>query len=754
MDENKQETKKYTCPMHPEVVSDKPGKCPKCGMDLVEKGLSGENMHHEEEKANKTTDSKGRGSTYYTCPMDPEIVSDKPGNCPKCGMKLTPIQKEMHDADKHGKSSNHNGMEGSFKKRFIISIPVTLFILALSPQIQHWFGFSLNTGYNTLILFLLSTFMVSVMAKPFYEMAWGEIKARKYGMMTLVSLAILSGYLFSVAATFLFAGESLYWEISTLVLAFLLGHWIEMRAVRGATGALSELAKLTPKIAHLIKNNKTFDVESESLNMGDIVLVKPGEKIPTDGEIISGESSVNESMITGESKPVPKSEGDVVIGGTINNDGSLTIKVTKVGRDTVIAQMMELVRGAQDTKPQVQLLADRAAGYLTFIALGVGITTFIFWTFFSLQGVVFAMTLAIAVIVIACPHALGLAIPTVTTIATSLAAKNGILIRDMKGLERLKNINYIVFDKTGTLTEGKFGVSKIIAFSNFDEGEVLKLAASVEYHSQHSIASGILEETQRRKIKVISAQQFKSYPGKGAQGRVNGRTIIVGNETLLKSLKIGISDFKNDDTGTIVMVVSEKKLIGIIYLEDIIRNEARGIITALKKLGIKTAMLTGDNKKTAEKVGKALSIDTVISDVLPKDKVDEIKELQKKGSIVAMVGDGVNDAAALTQADVGIAIGAGTSVAIESSEIILVKNALQDVLKAIVLSKKTNNKMVQNLIWATGYNTIAIPLAAGVLFPWGIVLRPEWSALIMSVSSVIVVFNALLLKREKLLIIK
>lgn len=675
----------------------------------------------------------------YTCPMDPEIVKKEPGKCPKCGMNLRPMG--------HG---GHENMEESFKKRFLITFPLTIIVLLISPHIQDWFRFSIDLPaggqvLQDLILFVITSVIVFWAGWPFYQMAKAEIRARAYGMMTLVSLAVLAGYLFSVAATFLFPGENLYWEVSTLVLAFLFGHWMEMRAVRGATGALSELAKLIPPTAHLIVGKGIENVGTEKLKKGDKILVRPGEKIPIDGIVIDGESSINESMVTGESKPVGKEKGSEVIGGTINNDGSLTIEVTKTGEQTAISQMMELIRKAQESKPAVQKIADRAASMLTFTALTVGIGTFIYWFLISPQGAVFASTLAISVIVIACPHALGLAIPTVTTITNSLAARNGILIKDMTALEIARKLNYIVFDKTGTLTEGKFGVVGNV------NNNLLALAASVEAHSQHSIAQAIVDEAKKRKLRIVPVKNFKSYPGKGAEGIVNGKKVLVGNEKLMEQFKVVISESKlSGKAATVISIAIDGKFAGSISLEDIIRLKSKAVIQDLKNLGIKTAMLTGDNEAVAKDVSKKLGIDTYFARVLPEEKVEKIKQLQKDGSIVAMVGDGVNDAPSLTQAHVGIAIGAGTDVAVESAEIVLVKNDPQDIVKIINLSQKTNNKMVQNLAWAAGYNIITIPLAAGILYGYGILLRPEWAALLMSASSIIVVFNALLLRREQL----
>lgn len=741
---------KYICPMHPEVRSDKPGKCSKCGMTLVEKNSIKSASHeaHKIQSIKIPTNKEG----LYTCPMDPDIIQNNPGKCPKCGMDLVPMHEEKHG---HG---GHASMEYDFRRRFFLTLPFVILSMLLSPMIQMWLGVDLNFPGSEFILFLVGTFIFVYGGTPFFKGAKGELSAKNPAMMTLVAFAIAVGFAFSVAATFLFPGESLYWEIATLISVFLLGHWLEMRAVRGATGALAELAKLIPLSAHrLKKDGKYEDVETSTVQIGDVILVKPGEKIPVDGIVMSGESSVNESMITGESRPIDKKKEDKVIGGTLNQDGSLTIKVGKTGADTAISQIMKLIREAQASKPNVQHLADRAAGALFYVAVVAGAVSFVFWLYVIPMGAVFAATIAVAAIVIACPHALGLAIPTVTTITSTLGAKNGVLIKDMKGLEIARKISYIVFDKTGTLTKGEFGVTDIIISqkSKIKSQNLLELAAAVEIHSQHSIAQGIVNKAKNDKLEIATVKNFKSFPGKGASGFVNEQKITVGNRVLLKELgleksleKLDLSKVKGK---TPVYVVIDKELEGAIFLADMVREESRQAVKKLHGMGIKTAMLTGDIKEVAEVIGRELDIDTIFAEVLPEEKVDKIKELQNKGNIVAMVGDGVNDAPSLTQAHVGIAIGAGTDVAVESADIVLMKNDPLDVVKAITLSRETNKKMVQNLIWATGYNVFAIPTAAGVLYPsFGILLRPEWAALLMSASSVIVVFNALLLRRTKL----
>jgi Cu2+-exporting ATPase len=707
--------RKYTCSMHPEVVSDKHGKCPQCGMPLVAKASRG--------KARVKNDDAAHGNH--------QMIMDHKG---------------------HDHLSHHAMMAQDFKKRFWVSLPLTLTVLVLSPKIQGLLGFSLVFPLSTLVLFILATIIYFYGGKPFFSAAKGELASRNYGMMTLVSLAISASYIFSVVSTFTFKGESFYWEMATLVLAFLFGHWMEMRAVVGTGGALQELAKLIPPSAHKYFGKEIKDVETKELDVGDLVLVKPGEKIPADGMVVEGRSSVNEALITGESRPVSKAIDSEVIGGTINGDGSLTIKVTKTGKDSALSQIITLVSQAQQTKPSVQNLADRAANWLTIIAIVAGTLTFSYWYFATANGIIFAATLAITVIVITCPHALGLAIPTVTTITSSLAAKNGILIRDMKGLEMAKDVDYVVFDKTGTLTQGNFGVSKIITSqqSQVTKRKLVSLAAAVEQHSEHSIAKGIVAYAKKKNIKIPKATKFKAIKGKGAWAKVGKSKVVVGNWKMVKEAGDLMTENDAELTGTTVYVMKDKKLLGRLVLEDQIREESRKAVKALHKIGIKVAMLTGDKKEVAKEVGKELGIDKVFSEVLPKDKVDKIKQLQDEGYKVAMVGDGVNDAPSLTQAHVGIAIGAGTSVAIESAEIVLVKNNPLDVLKVRNLAMATERKMKQNLAWATGYNSLAIPAAAGLFYPWGITLRPEWGALLMSASSVIVVANALMLRKVKL----
>lgn len=689
--------------------------------------------------------------------MHPEVILDAPGKCPKCGMELVMVHGETKAKPEEpmDHTAHHAKMGHNFKTLFFQTLPVTGVILFLSPNIQRWFGYSFSFSGINLVLFVLGSIVALYGGRPFYSAARLEIAEKNFGMMTLVSLAVLSGYAFSVAATFLFPGESLWWEISTLVSAFLFGHWMEMRAVMGTTGALAELAKLIPPKANKLVEGKTVEVMTSDLVKGDKVLVRPGEKVPVDGKVIEGTSSVNEAMITGESKPVFKKVGDEVVGGTVNNDGALTVEITKVGAESALSQIMDLIKQAQTTKPSVQRLADRAANVLTLAAIIVGSGTFFYWGFLSPQGLVFAATLAITVIVIACPHALGLAIPTVTTITTQVGAKNGILIKDIKALEIARRLQWAVFDKTGTLTWGEFGVDRIVGAN---PNEVLMIAASIDTLSQHSIAKAVVADAEKKKIALEKPENFLSFPGRGVAGKIKGAAYFLGNEALMTERKVNLENLKKDiakeveEGKSFIWVAEEGKNepLGVIILSDVIREESREAVRKLHEMKIKVAMITGDNESIAKSVAKELAIDTYFAGVLPEDKVNKIKELQKDGSIVAMVGDGVNDAPALTQSNVGIAIGAGTDVAVEAGQIILIKNNPVDIVKIVELSRKTNNKMKQNLAWAAGYNVIAIPVAAGVLYPIGILLRPEWAALLMSASSVIVVLNALMLKRVRL----
>ncbi|MEK6859845.1 MAG: heavy metal translocating P-type ATPase [Nanoarchaeota archaeon] len=661
-------------------------------------------------------------------------------------------ENEMHKEQNHAGYDRHEGHSVSdFRNKFFIVLILIIPVLLMSSAIQNWLRFSFNFPLSNYLIAFLASIVVIYGGLPFFKGAINEIKSKNYGMMTLVALAVLSGYLYSLGTTFLFNAMDFYWEISTLVLFLLFGHWMEMKAVTGASGALNELVKLIPKKANLVKGKEIIEINTEELKINDIVIVKPGEKVPVDGIVVEGETSINESMITGESKPISKTKGDKVIGGSINFNGTIKIKVSKIGKDTVLNQIIELVKQAQSSKPRTQRIADQAANYLTLAAITIGILSFIFWQFFSSQTFLFALTTAITIIVIACPHALGLAIPIVTMISTTLAAKNGMLIKDMSAMETAEKLDYIIFDKTGTLTKGVFEVTNIIG-----DKKILELAGAVELYSEHIIAKAIVNKAKKEKIRIPEIRNFKAFPGKGAKAFIGIKEIYIGNKSLIKEFKIK-NDFEDkakefsSQGKTIVYVSDKRKVLGLIALSDVIREEAKEAIKQLKEIGIKTAMLTGDNKEAAGYVAKELGLDEYFAEVLPKEKSDYVKKLQKNGKIkVAMVGDGINDAPALTQADIGIAIGAGTDVAIESAEVILVKNNPLDVAKLIRLSRETKKKMKQNLWWAAGYNIIAIPIAAGVLYPIGIILRPEWGALLMAASSIIVVGNSLLLRRKRI----
>jgi Cu2+-exporting ATPase len=582
---------------------------------------------------------------------------------------------------------------------------------------------------------------------PFINGLFQELKNRQPGMMTLIGTAISFAFFYSAGTVFFIIGKDFFWELATLIDVMLLGHWIEAKSVLGASRALEELVKIMPTFAHLLKNNEIIDIPISNLKKGDIVLVRPGEKIPSDGIVIEGESFVNEALLTGESKPIHKKIGDNVIGGAINKEGMLKIKIEKIGDETYISQVIKLVKQAQESKSRTQDLANKAAALLFYIALITGIITYLVW--FFIGNIDFALERSVTVMVIACPHALGLAIPLVVALSTSITAKSGILIRDRKAFEMIRNIDIIVFDKTGTLTLGNFGVSDIVSFIPKDD--FLKLSASIEINSEHIIAKAIVEYVKETGIEIPQVEEFKAIPGKGVYGKVFGKEVYIGGPNLLKDFKIEIEDkrIKNlqEQGKTIVFTIIDGKLAGAFALSDIIRKESYEAIKKIKENGIKVYMLTGDAEEVAKWVAKELDIDYYFAQVLPNEKAEKIKSLKEKGYKVAMVGDGINDAPALVTADVGIAIGAGTDVAIESADIILVKNDPRDVVKIIDFSQKTYSKMVQNLWWAAGYNIITIPLATGILYNFGIVISPAIGALIMSLSTIIVALNSQTLRK-------
>jgi Cu2+-exporting ATPase len=664
--------------------------------------------------------------------------------------------KPMHSNHKMHQDgpSHHEMMAQDYRKRFILSMIFTPPVVLLSPLVQSLLGLDfISFPGDIYVLFALASVVYILGGYPFLKGLVQEIKKRKLGMMTLIAVAISVAYFYSTAVVFGLEGTMFFWELVTLIDIMLLGHWIEMRSVMGASRALEELVKLLPTLAHIIKpDGSTEEVPTSDLKQGDNILVKPGERIPSDGIITEGRTSMNEAMITGESKPVDKKPDDPVIGGAINGESSVIVKITKTGKETYLAQVIDLVREAQESRSKTQDLANRAAFVLTIIALVVGSVTLIGWLALG-QNVQFGIERAVTVMVITCPHALGLAVPLVVSVSTSISAKNGLLIRDRAAFERARGLQAIVFDKTGTLTEGKFTVTDVVTFDELDEQYVLELAASLEVHSEHPIASGVVRGAQERGISLKPASDFRAIPGKGATGTVDNQSISVVSPGFLDELgqlpKNEALDTLARKGHTIVYVIINDNLVGALALADVIRYESKEAIARLKSMGIQAMMLTGDNRHVAKWVAEELELDDYFAEVLPHEKSAKIREIQDRGLTVAMVGDGVNDAPALAQADIGIAIGAGTDVAVETADIVLVRNDPLDAVSILGLSRATYSKMVQNLIWATGYNAVAIPLAAGILYSAGILLSPAVGAVLMSLSTVIVAINARLLKITK-----
>jgi Cu2+-exporting ATPase len=627
---------------------------------------------------------------------------------------------ENNDENKgHSHGSNHNHHIKEFRKRFWISLLLTIPVLLLSETIQGWFNFILQMPYQKETIFFFASVIYFYGGWPFLKGLFKEIGNREPGMMTLIGFAISVAFFYSTSAVFLLEGETFFWGLATLIDVMLLGHWVEAKSVMGASRALEELVKIMPTKAHLIKDGEITDIPIEKLKKGNIVIVKPGEKIPSDGEVVDGESYVNESLVTGESKPVHKKQGDKLIGGSINEEGSLRMKIEKTGEETFLSRVIKMVKDAQESKSKTQNLADRAAALLFYVALGVGIVTFIVWV--TISSTHFALSRTVTVLVIACPHALGLAIPLVVAISTSLSAKNGILIRNRMSFENARSINAVMFDKTGTLTEGKFRVTDLT--STIDDKEFLRMASAVEQNSEHIIARSIVDYAKENDVQIPDSKDFKAIPGKGAKAIVEGKEIYIGSRNLMEELGINFEEsvYENIETKgkTVVYAVFNGKITGAFALSDTIKDDAYQAVAELKDMGIEVFMLTGDSQEVAEWVSEELGIDEYFAEVLPDEKVEKVKYLKGKGYRVAMVGDGINDAPALANADVGIAIGAGTDVAIESGDIVLVKSRPSDVSRIIDFSRKTFSKMIQNLWWAAGYNIVAIPLAAGVLYSIG-----------------------------------
>lgn len=696
-------------------------KDPVCGMEVDEKtGIRAEKD----------------GKVYFFCSEEDKqtFLSSRPfGSC--CSPAAA------------GHAGHHAAMVADFSKRFWLSSFLTIPVLVLSPMIQEFFGFSLAFPADVFLLFLFSTFIFFYGGWPFLKGLRDELRGKQPGMMTLIAVAVTVAYVYSCAVVFGLKGSIFFWELATLIDIMLLGHWIEMKSVMSASRALEELARLLPSSAHkLLADGSIQDVPLAQLHSVDTIIVKPGEKIPADGDVVEGQTSVNESMLTGESRPVPKKKGDGVIAGAVNGEGSIMVVVRKTGKDSFIAQVVAFVRQAQASKSRTQDLADRAALWLTVIALTAGAVTLFAWLGLQ-KNFAFALERTVTVMVITCPHALGLAIPLVVAVSTALAAGNGLLIRNRTAFEKARNIQAMIFDKTGTLTEGKFGVTdKLIFVQDMTADEMLGFAASVEARSEHPIARGIVSSS----AAVYPVEEFLSIPGRGAQGRVRGRAVMVVSPGYLREKKIPVPEDRTKSLSfqgkTIVYVLVDDDLKGCLALADKIRPESRQTVELLKAMGIRCMMLTGDNPRVAQWVAEEIGLDEYFAGVLPEQKALKVQEVQRRGLTVAMVGDGVNDAPALAQADVGMAIGAGTDVAIETADIILVKNNPLDTVTTLKLARATYKKMIENLGWATGYNAFAIPLAAGVLYKFGILLSPALGAVLMSLSTVIVAINARLLK--------
>ncbi len=651
----------------------------------------------------------------------------------------------------HGEMGHdhHKMMIADFRKRFWVTLVLTIPILFFSPMIQDFFGYEFLLPGNPYILFALSTIVYFYGGWPFLKGFWSEIKKGAPGMMTLISMAISVAYFYSTATVFGLRGEDFFWELSTLIAIMLLGHWIEMKSVLGASKALQLLVSMMPAEAHRVKGDIIEDIPLEDLLKDDVILVKPGEKVPADGIIVDGSSYLNESMLTGESKPVKKDENDKVIGGSVNGNSTLKVKVEHTGKDSYLNKVIKMVEEAQKTKSKMQNLSDRAAKWLTYIALAIGFGTLAVWLILGFPFV-YALERMVTVMVIACPHALGLAIPLVVAISTAVSAQNGLLIRNRTAFEESRKISALLFDKTGTLTKGDFGVTRIESVKEaYSTEEILRLSSALEQSSEHPIAVGIIKRVKEDNITIPKPENFNAITGKGVEANVDGKQVKVVSPGYLRDEKITIpEDAYSDAAETVVFVLIDGQLAGYIALADEIRPESAEAIKIFKKNNIKVLMATGDNEKTAKAVSEKLGLDGYYAEVLPHQKVEIVEELQNKGDFVAMTGDGVNDAPALAKADVGIAVGSGTDVAAETADIILVNSNPQDIANLILFGKATYNKMIQNLIWATGYNVVAIPLAAGVLYSSGFVLGPAVGAVFMSLSTIIVAINAQLLKRK------
>jgi len=714
--------------------------------------------HHEMEHSTQAQHPDEAAQRHRTAPME---MVDHSSHAGHGGGHSTMADEQNHaehgggHEQSHAGHVDHTGHELVFRNRFWISLALTIPVLLYTPMLQMWGRFTMPAFPGSeWVAPLFAVIVFAVGGVPFLQMAVPEIQNRRPGMMTLISLAIATAFAYSLYAALTGSMGGFFWEMVTLIDIMLLGHWLEMRSVRQASGALNELAKLMPDTAeHIMPGGEIHIMPVASLKSGDLVLVRPGASIPADGRIVEGKSNVNEAMITGESRPVKKEPGASVIAGTINGDGSLRVEVTATGDKTALAGIMRLVEQAQQSKSDTQILADKAAGWLFYVALGVAALTGILWTIavgFNLE----VLERVVTVLVIACPHALGLAVPLVVAISTSLGARNGILVRDRLALENARLIDVVIFDKTGTLTEGEFGVVGTATVDGRDEAQALGIAAAVEGDSEHLIARGIRRRAVELAVKPVSVSDFEAIKGRGIKAKFHGHAVYVGGPRLLEMLNASLPDTLRDFSAeadrkgqSVVYLTEADHPVAAFALADVVRPESKLAVDRLASMGIEVAMLTGDSRAVALAVAEELGIHTVFAEVLPEHKDQKVAELQQQGKRVAMVGDGVNDAPALTRADVGIAIGSGTDVAIESAGIILVRSNPLDVVKIFTLSRASYNKMIQNLLWATGYNVVALPLAAGALAWAGILLSPAVGALLMSVSTIVVAINAQLLRR-------
>lgn len=705
---------------------------------------------------------------HYTCPMHPEIMREGPGKCPKCGMELVPVSGHSHTAEAHGSHhADHSSHKGSpptehgfdkhaghhtedFLKRFWICLNVTVPILALSHMIQEWLGVHWRFMGDQYVLLALGSFLYVYGGKPFLLGLIQEIRSKAIGMMTLVAIAITVAFIYSAAVVFGLKGMDFFWELATLIDIMLLGHWLEMRSQMAASRALESLVALLPSTVHVERNGEMVDIDMSELRNGDTCLIKPGEKIPADGIVLEGNSYVNESMLTGESLPVKKQRDDKLIGGSLNGDGALKIKITGTGSDSYLNKVINLVTSAQASKSKTQSLADKVAKWLTILSISVGIATFVFWITGD-KDISFALERMVTVMVTACPHALGVAIPLVIAISTTLSATHGLLIRNRTAFELARKLDIIVFDKTGTLTKGSHEVEKMISLdARFGADELLQYAASVQQSSEHHIAHGLLRKSKEKNLTLWPVENFTYIQGVGVKGTVNRKEVVSAGPNYFRMNGLALPEIPalvDQNIETLSFLLIDNKLAGLFTLADSIRDSSARAIQELKQMKIKTYLLTGDNEHIARSVSEKLQMDGYFANVLPHEKQEKLQAQRKNGALVAMTGDGVNDAPALAQADVGIAVGSGTDVAAETADIILVNSDPQDVVNMIAFAKATYRKMVQNLIWAVGYNVIAIPLAAGLLYP-KFVLSPAMGAVLMSLSTVIVAINAQTLKRR------